>query len=256
MYAGSVRALKGALLLALSATALSTPAMAQRGWGGPGWGGSGWGGGSDFGRPGWQGSRARASADDSREGKVQVSRFVAEGDAAQALGHGVATVSSEAPAGADVDRPFDRRGQQTFEAAVVDRLASVGYDTATRADTAGPTTSVQAVELRITRDQVRPEEEKRNPVSGEMMVGTSNRGSMMGMAVNVDLTKPKKALVSTRLEARIRDRATNAVLWEGRADMVTRDGDDRWTDTAIAERLAGALFDGFPRSGEASLSRR
>lgn len=236
--------------------AVAAPAMAAPG----GWGGRGWGG-SDWNRPGrWNDDRPtlrdRRSTRDDREGKVEVSRFVAEGEAAQALGHGVAVVTSQAPAGADVDRPFDQRGQQTFEAAVVDRLASVGYDTASRADAAPPTASVQAVELSITRDVVRPEEEKRSPVSGEMTAGVSNRGSMMGMALAVDLTKPRKALVSTRLSARIRDRATDAVLWEGRADIVTRDGDERWSDQAIAERLAGALFDGFPRAGGGAVSLR
>lgn len=220
--------------------AVATPAVAQMGgWGGRGWGGSGrW---NDS--PSWR--DRRASVGNEREGKVEVSRFVAQGDAAQALGHGLVVVTSNAPAGADVDRPFDPRGQRTFEAAVVDRLASVGYDTVNRADTGG-----QSVELKITRDEVVPEEQKRSPVSGEMTVGASNHGSFTGMALNVDLTKPRKALVSTRLEARIRDRASNAVLWEGHADIVTRDGDQRWTDTAIAERLAGALFDGFPSKGD------
>ncbi len=68
----------------------------------------------------------------------------------------------------------------------------------------------------------------------------------MGMALAVDLTKPAKALVSTRLMARILDRASGKVLWEGRADIVTRDGDSRWTEQAIATRLAAALFEDFP----------
>lgn len=245
-----ISTIRHALSLALC-LAVAAPAMAAPG----GWGDRGWGG-NDWNRPGrWNDDRStlrdRRPTRDGREGKVEVSRFVAEGDAAQALGKGVAIVSSEAPAGADVDRPFDKRGQQTFEAAVVDRLASVGYDTASIPDKGG-----QAVELSITRDVVRPEEEKRSPVSGEMTVGTSNRGSFGGLALNVDLTKPRKALVSTRLSARIRDRATDAVLWEGRADIVTREGDERWDDTAIAERLAGALFDGFPRAGGGALSLR
>lgn len=79
-----------------------------------------------------------------------------------------------------------------------------------------------------------------------MAVGVSNRGTMTGMAVNVDLSKPRGALVSTRLEARIRDRANDTLLWEGRAEMATRDGDSRWDQQAIAARLAEALFDGFP----------
>ena len=102
------------------------------------------------------------------------------------------------------------------------------------------------IELRLIRREVRPKEPPRKPVSGAMAVGVSNRGTMTGMAVNVDLSKPRGALVSTRLEARIRDRANDTLLWEGRAEMATRDGDSRWDQQAIAARLAEALFDGFP----------
>jgi hypothetical protein len=83
-----------------------------------------------------------------------------------------------------------------------------------------------------------------------MAVSVGNRGTAYGMAVNVDLTKPLPPLVSTKLEARIRDRATNAVLWEGRAEVATREGDEKWGDQAIAARLAEALFDGFPRASD------
>ena len=64
------------------------------------------------------------------------------------------------------------------------------------------------------------------------------------------LTKPRAALVSTRMEARIRDRQTNQVLWEGRAEISTRDGDADWTEQAIAAKLAQALFDGFPNRSD------
>ena len=211
-------------------------------WGGPGWGGPGWGGPGRGAEPYWAGgdSPRGSRAEDSREGRVDVDRFVAEGDGARALGHGAIAVTSRG----DGPDPVDSRNRATYEAAIVDRLAAVGYDTAVQ-----PGEGSQAIELRVVRAQVRPEEAKRSPVSGEMALGTSNRGSMMGMAINVDLSKPRKALYSTRIEARIRDRTSNAVLWEGHAEIVTRDGDDRWTDQAIATKLAGALFDGFPRAG-------
>jgi len=38
------------------------------------------------------------------------------------------------------------------------------------------------------------------------------------------------------------------VLWEGRATIATRDGDDKWGDQAIATKLAEALFRRFPAS--------
>lgn len=211
-------------LLILTAAAGADPIYAQPfggGWGGPGW---------DRG-PGL----TRRGGVDSREGKVQVSRFLAEDVDVRTLGRGPIGVA------AMPGSTGGARSGATFEAAVVDQLAKAGYDTVTQSAQSG-----QIAEVRVIHDVVRPEEGKRNPVSGEATVGVSNRGSYTGLALNVDLSKPAKALVSTRLMARIKDRASGAVLWEGRADIVTRDGDDRWTEQAIATRLAAALFEDFP----------
>lgn len=182
-----------------------------------------------------------ASARSALEGKVEVSRFVAEGPAAQALGRGAITVAARGGGLAE------DRERATYEAAVIDRLAGVGYDTAT-----APGDSSQVVELTVRHAEIEPAEAPRKPVHGAMSVGVSSRGgSYQSLALGVDLRKPAKALLSTRLEARIRDKASGAVLWEGRADIATRDGDPRWTDQAIAARLAEALFAGFPgRNGE------
>lgn len=217
-------------LLILTAAAGADPVVAQPpDWGG-GWGGSSSGGG--FGYRGY-GPSHRGGADE-REGKVQVSRFTAEDIDVATLGHGPIGVA------AMPGSTGDAREGATFEAAVVDQLAKAGYDTVTPDGAHG-----QLAEVRVIRDVVRPEETKRSPVSGETTVGVSNRGSFASMAVNVDLSKPAKALMSTRLMARIRDRATDKVLWEGRADIVTRDGDSHWTEQAIATRLAAALFEDF-----------
>jgi hypothetical protein len=216
-------------LLILTAAAGADPVVAQP---------SGWGGGWD--RPsrdsgfGYRGYGAARRGADDREGKVQVSRFTAEDIDGATLGHGSIGVA-EMPGSTG-----DARQGATFEAAVVDQLAKAGYDTVTPDGEHG-----QLAEVRVIRDVVRPEETKRSPISGETTVGVSNRGSFAGMALNVDLSKPAKALMSTRLMARIRDRATGKLLWEGRADIVTRDGDDHWTEQAIATRLAAALFEDF-----------
>lgn len=217
-------------LLILTAAAGADPVVAQpSGWGGSGWGGSR--GGDGFGYRGYGGPRRGT---DEREGKVQVSRFMAEDVDLATLGHGPIGVAAM-PGGTG-----DARQGATFEAAVVDQLAKAGYDTVTPDGAHG-----QLAEVRVIRDVVRPEETRRSPISGETTVGVSNRGSFAGMALNVDLSKPAKALMSTRLMARIRDRKTGKLLWEGRADIVTRDGDGRWTEQAIATRLAAALFEDF-----------
>jgi hypothetical protein len=114
-------------------------------------------------------------------------------------------------------------------------------------------TGGQLAELRVTRTVVQGPEERHKPVSGEMAMSVGNHGSAYGMAVNVDLTKPLPLLVSTRLEARIRDRATNKVLWEGRAEVATREGGKGWNEQDIAARLAAALFDGFPLASDAGI---
>jgi hypothetical protein len=242
------------LLLALAASAMSaaTPALAQGGWGGAGWGGDRWGAPREAG----------PNADDAREGRVDVERFPAP-DAAPLLGHGVIAVegvsdpdaAAQAPA-RDPDAPpiassiihapdlIDSREQAVYEAAVIDRLAKAGYDTASPSPTGG-----QLAELHVTHALLVPQEQKHSPVSGEMAMGVSNRGSMMGLGINIDLTKPKGALISTQLTLRIRDRASGRPLWEGRASIATREGDSHWSDQRIAARLAAALFAGFPTAG-------
>ncbi len=215
-------------LAILSVLALAAPAQAQPGvWGDRGWTTA----------PGGYARSARA-ASPSREGKVQVARFVTEDPAlAAALGKGTVSVVEAA-----ATSPVDAREMATFQAAVIDALAGAGYQTATP-------DGAQVAEVRVLHSIAEPQEAPRKPVSGERAVGVSNRGSMMGLGINIDLTKPKGALVSTRLEARIKDRASGAVLWEGRADILTRQGDARWNDQKIADRLAAALFEGFPAAG-------
>jgi hypothetical protein len=217
------------ILSLLPAIAAASPALAQR-WGYPG-----------DARYGWDGPPPRAAPDRSREGKVEVTRFLADGAAAEALGHGAIGVSASGEGIAD------ERERATYEAAVIDRLAGVGYDTASRPGDGG-----QTVELHIVHAELVAPEPPHKPVSGEMAVGVSSRGgSYESLGIGIDLRKPLKALLSTRLDARIRDKATGAVLWEGHADIATRDGDPHWTDQAIAGKLAAALFSGFPgRNGE------
>ncbi|ODU70993.1 MAG: hypothetical protein BGP00_03295 [Novosphingobium sp. 63-713] len=220
----------GAALLAV--LALSTPAHAQPGWGGMG----GWGGyGGGFG-----GSGRYSAPRDDREGRVDAERFLADG-AIPLLGHGRITLRTM-PGTTASDRE-----QATFEAAVVDQLAKAGYDTAGPDGDGG-----QIVEITVVRDQLEPAEEKRNPISGSAMMGVSNRGSMMGLSLAYDATKPRGALVMTNMEIRIRDRASGKALYEARARIATREGTKAASDDAVSVRLAGALFERFPSSSLAS----
>lgn len=225
--------------LALSGTAL----LAQRGgWDdGPRW----------HDASGWRGGEPRSAG--SGQGLVQISRFRIEGDAALALAHGPISVVAM-PYDAEVDADFagrDQRFNATFEAAVEDRLVHAGYDAATINPSSG-----QIAEVRVIRIEAQPREAPRKPVSGEVSMGVSNRGTSMGVGIMIDGSRPRGAIISTRLETRIRDRASGQVLWEGRAEMLTREGDQRWSDQAIADKLSAGLFDGFPvKIGEASVRR-
>src|SRR5438105_2963095 len=130
------------------------------------------------------GSYGGGRFDDDREGKVSVATFRADTAGAAALGRG--TIAAAAAGGPE---------SPSYEAAVLDQLGKAGYDTRTTAPHSG-----QIVELTVTHTMIEPEEPPHKPVSGEMSVGVGNRGSAMGMALAVDLSKPANALVSTRLE--------------------------------------------------------
>ncbi|MFO1255586.1 MAG: DUF4136 domain-containing protein [Sphingomonadaceae bacterium] len=213
--------------LGLTGTAL----MARPGWGGPGWDEAGW-------------DRAPRGQAPSLEGRIDVARFRAED---QRPLSGSLTVEAMPGEGGLAD---PRLGA-TFQAAVEDRLLHSGYVAAP-----GGATDGQVAEVRVVRSEAAPAEEKRKPLSGEMEMGVSNHGTILGLGLRYDATKRKRALRATRLEARIRDRASGAVLWEGRAEMYSREGDDKWDDQAIATRLAKALFEDFPgRTGEQTLKR-
>ncbi len=260
-------------LAALGAVSLLIPVAAQAQHGG--WGYPDPFGPSALSRNDWN-RAGNASRSDDREGRVNVARFVVQGAAAGQLGHGpvMVAISDETQAGPqrgtaqeyappqDTPAPTDLgppnlgppdsrapRGDagpgSTYEAAVIDQLVAAGYDTQAVAGAQD-----QQVELRLRRSVVQPQEAPHKPVSGEMEMGVSNRGSMMGMGINIDLTKPKKALIDTRMEVRIRSRAGGDVLWEGRADITTREGDSKWTDQAIAFKLAQSLFEGFPTKAD------
>lgn len=208
-----------ALLAALPAAAQPIPDA------GPGWGPDRWrtGRGSDA-------RDARTPAEPARD--IVVDTFRAT-DAAPLLGKGRIVVAAASGAEAEWKLPV-------YEAAVVDELGRRGYDTATASDPA------QIAQIAISHQTVVPAEAPHKPVSGVMSTTVSNRGSAFGMALALDFTKPRKAIVATRLDVRIRDKASGRVLWEGHAEGQTREGDEGLDNGAVAARLASALFARFP----------
>lgn len=228
---------RSSLLTLATVAVLATTGTALMAQPGP-WGRSGWGSESDWGRA----SPRRAP---SLEGRIEVARFRAEGAALEPSGPiAVGPMADEAGIS-------DPRINATFQAAVESKLLASGFAASPSGASQGP-----IAEVRVVRSEAAPAEEKRKPLSGEMSMGVSNYGTSLGLGLRYDATKPKRALLSTRLETRIKDRSSGAVLWEGRAEIVTREGDDRWDDQAIADKLAKVLFEGFPgRTGEQTLKR-
>jgi hypothetical protein len=227
------------LLIAAAVSTLTLPvAGSARPWGGGGWGdpfggyGGGYGGGFDGGR--------FNGPDRSREGRISVERFVSHDPLAAALGHGSIVVSSQSPG----DAFLEEAGSAVFEAAMIDRLVKAGYETKQTQPDGG-----QALELMVARSVLEPAERKK-PISGEAAIEASNHGMGYGLAVNVDLSKPLPPLIITRLQVRILDRATQTVLWEGHAEVATREGAKGWSDQDIASRLAAALLNGFPHASD------
>ena len=211
---------------ALAGLVLAAPVPA-RPWGAPGWDGPM--------VPPSDGRYGPRRGSDPREGKVEATTFVASSPNTSALGHGPVVLASGA---GSMSSGLE---DVTFESALVDQLAKAGYQTNAAGQANG-----QVVEYVVSHDVVQPQQPPHSPVSGEVAVGAGNRGSAVGMAIDIDLSKPLKALVATRLEARIRDSASHELLWEGRAQVITREGDSHWTAQALAARLSAALFRNFP----------
>jgi hypothetical protein len=129
-----------------------------------------------------------------------------------------------------------------LEAAIIDQLAKAGYDTITKDPNGG-----QVTEISILHDELVPAEQKHSPISGSVEAGVSNYGSMMGVQLNYDATKPRGADRDAADHAHSGPRHRQA-LFEGRARIATREGDSRWDDDKVANRLAAAIFAKFPRS--------
>lgn len=181
--------------------------------------------------PGWEGPVHRPDV-----GRIQVATFIAASPGVSELGHGPVVIAppTETITGGIEDA--------SYETALVSQLARLGYEPG-----GGPGTGGQTAEFTVSHDVIQPPEPPHSPVSGEVAVGGGNRGSGLGVALAIDLSKPLGALVSTRLEVRIRDRATKELLWQGRAEVLSREGDKHWKNEDVAAKLTAAMFRGFPR---------
>lgn len=157
---------------------------------------------------------------DPREGRIEATHFVASSQAAVSLGRGTIDVFS----GADTMAIGAEEG--SYRAAVAEQLAKAGYTTSAEAPAA------QLAEVSVRHALVQPPELPHSPLGGEVAVGGGNHGGGVGVAIALDFSTPRKALIATRLEARIRDRVTKDILWEGHAQVLTREE----TSTGVRRR--------------------
>lgn len=131
-----------------------------------------------------------------------------------------------------------------YQAAVAAELARLGYQVVPGAG------APQVAEVRVIRTVERPVR-GRGPVSVGVGGATGSYGSGLGAGVGIDLTPPPPEVASTQISVTIRDAASRRSLWEGRAEFSASHNTPYASAQATAQKMADALFAGFPgRSGE------
>ena len=161
-------------------------------------------------------------------GPVEVTRFVAP-DAGARLGSG--TIFVRAAGGLETS---------PYSAAIAGELGRLGYREAARAD------ALQIAEVRVERYTL-GSEGRRSPVSVGVGGSTGSYGTGVGVGVGINLGGGSRGeRIGTELAVTIRDKASGASLWEGRADVEVGRNSPLADRAANAQTLAAALFDGFP----------
>lgn len=172
-------------------------------------------------------------------GPVEVTRFhVAD---VSPLGRG--TISVEPAPGSD-GKSIE---WQTYQIAVMRQLAIAGYAEA------APGMGAQVAQLRLERTRIRPERAT-SPVQVGLGGSTGSYGSGVGVGLGINLSPRPAEEVETRVSLTIRDRKSDAVLWEGRSSFTVRASSPLADTTLGAAKMAEALFKDFPgQSGETIL---
>ncbi len=163
-------------------------------------------------------------------GPVQVTRFVAS----DAMLGGTTLFVESAPG-------YEGEGLDLapYKAAVAAELARLGYSEQSR-DGAQRVAQVQLE--RFVRDGAG----QRSPVSVGVGGSTGSYGSGVGVGVGINLGGGAREQVTTRMAVTLRDAASNAVLWEGRAEFDASAGSDAAETQTNAAIIADALFREFP----------
>lgn len=167
-------------------------------------------------------------------GPVEVTRFHDASTLSQ-LGQGTIFVESapgEETSGLEL---------ATYKAAIASELGALGYTEAAREE------AQQIAQISLERYAVR-EGGSRGPVSVGVGGSTGGYRSGVGLGVGINLGGGPKTLVGTELQVRIRDKASDAALWEGRAQFSVNEKSELANASANAQTVASALFREFPGS--------
>ncbi|MEL7730357.1 DUF4136 domain-containing protein [Citromicrobium bathyomarinum] len=165
-------------------------------------------------------------------GPIEVTRFV-DADARSQLGNTRLFVET-APGS-----PEQGLALTPYKAAVAGELAAYGYNESARSS------ARQTASVSVERTQI-DSRGRRSPVTVGAGGSTGSYGSGVGIGVGINLGGGPQPRVVTRMEVRIRDVATNEVLWEGRARLDAPAKSPLAKNEPAAAALADALFRGFP----------
>ena len=169
-------------------------------------------------------------------GPVEVTRF---NDPAALQRIGRTAIAVEAVPGV----PYDSLELRTYQAAVGRELIKLGYT-----EVAAGSGSLVA-QVRVEKSVAQPM--RRGPVSVGVGGGTGGYGSGVGVGIGLDLSGRPPEEVTTQMQVMIRERTSNAVVWEGRANFTVRANAPLAQAPLGAAKMAEALFSGFPgKSGE------
>ena len=128
-----------------------------------------------------------------------------------------------------------------YKAAVARQLALLGYTESGR-DGAG-----HVAEVKVERYMIEDEQPRRGPVSVGVGGSTGGYGSGVGVGLGFNLGGGQsRERVGTEMAVVIRDLASNAVLWEGRARFEVGPDHALAQPAANADAIADALFREFP----------
>lgn len=177
-----------------------------------------------------------ACATPSFHSPVEVTRFTSAPGAALPRG----PIAVRAAPGEDTADP----AYAAFQTAVIEQLGTAGFQVV---GPNAPYVALVDVERRMLEAG-----SQRGPVSVGGGASSGGYGSGVGLGVGINLTPPDPDEIDTLLSVSIRPSAGgDDAVWEGRARFTASANNEYADVTAAADKVASALFQGFPgNSGE------